>query len=212
MCMFGYKLQLVRKSDIRDLEIFKRSVQSIYNQCDQFIEMIQSFELNNSAVYNITHNIERLSAVVDVYFNNKFSSPANSMQMFNALDIIRTHCSHVIEVIQCSMKINTSVNNLSKDVDPVEVQEAYDEHREQLICILDKEIENIIAGLKYIKNVIEYDLTKIMLGVDFITEYKKRLKRIPRDNELLSQISVRYKILTPGDRNFIEKEKCRNAK
>jgi hypothetical protein len=145
-------------------------------------------------------------------FNNKFSSPANSMQMFNALDTIRTYCSHVIEVIQCSMKINESANNLSEDVDPVEAQEAYDEHRRQITYILDKEINKIIIGLKYIKSVIEYDLTKIMLGVDFITEYKKRLKRIPRDKDLLSQINIHYKILTPGDRKFIEKEKCRNAK
>jgi hypothetical protein len=210
--MFGYKLRLVRKSDIRDLEIFKRSVQSIYNQCDQFIEMIQSFELNHSAVYNIKHNVERISTLVDVYFNNKFSSPANSMQMFNALDTIRTCCSHVFEVIQYSMKINESANNLSEDVDPVEAQEAYDEHRRQITYILDKEINKIIIGLKYIKSVIEYDLTKIMLGVDFITEYKKRLKRIPRDKDLLSQINIHYKILTPGDRKFIEKEKCRNAK
>lgn len=210
---FGYKIRLVKKNELREYDLFEKSVYAIHQQCNDFGQWLyKGFDLDRNTANQLTVDIEGLSTFIDVYFNNMYSSPVNSMQMFKALDAIRKHSSNLIDIIGMSMKVNSYVKNINEsEVDIDYVRDQYDEYRSRLNKQLDHEVDEILAGLKYITVVIEHDLIKLLLGVDIISEHKKRIKRIPKNKDLTSEFNIRFKVLTPSDRRFLEKEKMKNA-
>lgn len=211
--MFKYRLRIVNKQDDSELAVLKRSVYGIHQYCIDFAKWLtDGFKLEQETIHKITVDIEALATLIDIYHNNKYSSPANTLQMFNVIDTIRKNGMMIISMISDSIKINNHINNMTDIDDPEMLQEKYDRHREMMNKRIDRCVDDILNALKFITVMIEHDLIKITLGVDIIADHKSRKKRFLKNKEIMSKFTIHYKMLSPGDRKFLEKENSKNAK
>ena len=76
----------------------------------------------------------------------------------------------------------------------------------------------MIEAIRHIKCVIIPDKKRLELGYDVMRAYKKRMKKenkkiksLSEDN-FMNEFSVRFKVLSNSDREFIEKERVKNER
>lgn len=222
--MFGYKLQLVKKSDLVDVDIFKSSVHKIKEIADDFGEMISNgLNLTQDDCRRLTNFNDDLGLYVDIYFNNKFSLPSNSLSMYKALDEIRKNSKYIIDAI-CEYNKLQSVEEKFRDrfgdnpseADPEyyseinhvasELQRGYQEVNN---CLGFSSI-NILNYLVMITQPIRGDINRIDIGIDFIKDYKRRKKEEKKNKNLDSKFKVEYTLNTRSDKEFLLKERVSN--
>ena len=215
MFTFGYKLRLVKDSDRKEYELFERAVFAINTQSNNLSKwLLDGFLLDADTVQQLTIDIEGLHTFIDIYFNNKYSSPSSTMFMFSQMDILRKTSSQIIDVISEVANIDKLKDQVDNgmvppnvEFDPHEFEETYN-NAMNTATVHAKKLTNIMIGaLKGITLVIESDLLKLMMGVDIMKEYKKRNKRFIKDKNLETEFVVRFKAVTKDDRRFLEKER-----
>lgn len=220
MFTFGYKLQLVKKADLMEYELFEKSVRAIHKQTSDFGQWLcNGFPLDENTVHQLAVDIEGLHTFIDIYFENKYSSPSCTMMMFKKIDILRKASSNIIDIITEFKKLeaikaraNEEINNEELTFDPEEFEKNFEKAMNTAMQQLHYHVDVMLLSLKGIHLVIEPDLLKLNLGVDIMKEYKKRCKRLPKDKELSTEFTVRFKAISKDDRRFLEKEKSKNER
>lgn len=220
MFTFGYKLKLVKKKDLADYEVFEKSVYAIHQQVNDFGHWLgEGFDLDENTVHQLSIDVEGLHTFVDIYFDNKYSSPSVSFMLFKKMDDIRQLASNMIDVINESAKLRKvkidaekSINNGDVTFDIDKFNEDYNKAAEVVDKQLTLIVHQLLASLKCISITIEGDLIKLILGVDIIDEYKHRCKRLPKNRDLATEFSVHFKAVTKSDRQVLEKEKVKNER
>lgn len=217
--MFGYKLKLVKNDDLQQYEVFQKTVFAIQDQTENIIRWFDSFDITDDSIKEIGHNIESINKLMDIYFENKYSSPTTSMNFFKTMDEIKKCSNRLIDVMmtfdklgtirtEADRRIKNGTNKFDIDSFESDMNKAVELFNEQLsTCIV-----HMIKLLRYVKSLISGDLTKLVIGVDIIQEHKSRLKRLPKNNELLSEFTIRYKAITEDDNQFLQKEKVKNER
>ena len=72
MFTFGYKLKLIKNADLKEYEVFEKSVFAIHKQSDDFGQwLFNGLPLNEDTVQQLTLDIEGLHSFIYIYFNNK---------------------------------------------------------------------------------------------------------------------------------------------
>lgn len=220
MFTFGYKLKLVKKKDLADYEVFEKSVYAIHQQVNDFGQWLsEGFDLDENTVHQLSIDVEGLHTFVDVYFDNKYSSPSVSFMLFRKMDDIRRLASNMIDVINESTKLRKAKMNADQAIKNGDVAFDIDEFNEdcnKAAEMVDKQltliVHQLLASLKCISITIESDLIKLILGVDIMDEYKRRCKRLLKNKDLATEFSVHFKAVTKSDRQFLEKEKVKNER
>lgn len=212
MFTFGYKLQLVKESDLKEYDLFEKSVYAIHQQTNDFVQWLSNgFTLDENTVHQLAVDIEGLHTFIDVYFENKYSSPSSTMMMFNKIDVIRKTAGRMIDVIMEVRKIETIRSKANEEVTESEdFQITYKRAIDSAMRQMRSLTNTMIDSLKGIHVVIESDLIRLILGVDIMKEHKKRCKRLPKDKELMTDFFVHFKAITKEDRKFLEKENGKN--
>lgn len=213
---FKHKLKLVLKDDIYQRDVYEKSVKSIHQFCVDYDEWLHSsLDFIPLTIGKFVTMVEVLTTLVDVYVDNKFS-PASAGLLHPRLDEMRKHVSNIIDIFQMVIEVNNRVNkhadSMTEQNEIDELQELYNEHCRKANRQLDIEIDVLLSILQYIDGIVMCDLTKINMGVNPITEYRKRLKRLPKTKDMISELHVQFKVLTKSDREFLEKEKIKNAR
>ena len=83
--MFGYKLKLVKKSDIEEEEFFKCTVKSLNNEIEKFTHLLtrpEGFDTSIETASQFTDLNDTIGIYVDMYFGSKYSLPSNSEEGF----------------------------------------------------------------------------------------------------------------------------------
>lgn len=209
---FGYKLKLIKKSDMNEYSIFEKSVTYIHKQVDAMGNWIYgNVELTNDTVQQLSAYITDIRTYSDIYSKNKYSSPSSSLLMFANIDNLSKAASKMIDTIYDFTKVNNVKSRVDKgdypyeDFDITEFNNDYDEIVNVVDNIITKLKRNIITYLKGIIIAINPDLIKIALGVDIISEYKKQHRRYLKDKSLSTEFVIRYKAVTSDDQNFLKK-------
>jgi hypothetical protein len=209
---FGYKLKLIKKSDMNEYSIFEKSVTYIHKQVDAMGNWIcGNVELTNDTVQQLSAYITDIRTYSDIYSKNKYSSPSSSLLMFANIDNLSKAASKMIDTIYDFAKVNNMKSRVDKgdypseDFDITEFNNDYDEIVDVVGNIITKLKRNIITYLKGIIIAINPDLIKIALGVDIIGEYKKQHRRYLKDKSLATEFVIRYKAVTSDDQNFLKK-------
>lgn len=217
MFTFGYKLKLIKNADLKEYEVFEKSVFAIHKQSDDFGQwLFNGFPLNEDTVQQLTLDIEGLHSFIDIYFNNKYSSPSSTMLMFKKIDLIRKSASQLIDIISEVAQIDKlkeeALSNPPDDFDPDLFDQRYESAMNTAKVYAEKTTHTILGALKSIHLVIESDLIKLILGVDIMEEYKKRCKRLPKNKDLSTDFFVHFRAVSKDDRRFLEKEKKKNER
>lgn len=81
---------------------------------------------------------------------------------------------------------------------------------QQVTMTIGHACATLINALFMLHQSVNGDKLRIEAGYDFRKEYKKRLKRIPKDDKLMSEFTVKYMLNTRADKEYLLKEKVRN--
>lgn len=207
----------MKKSDIRDCELLEKSVNGIRSICGYFEEWLsEGFKLNTRSMTKMVSMTNDLNALIDAYFDNKFSSPANSIMMFKELDRIREVSRDLIDTTTQYMQITTAFNMINTqyengvEVDIEDAKQTYQQAMHEVNIQLNRCITIMTDTLGAIMVCVNHDFVKLTIGVDIISEYKHRLKKLPKG--LGSSVDVRFNIQNMGDKEFIIKEQVKNER
>lgn len=213
--MFGYKLKLVKNEDLLQVELYKKCVYGIQNKCRELIDFMKSgFDINIDTASTVIKHIEELTTFIDLYNANKFSLPGNALMLFSTIDELKNDISKFIDILRASAEARQIVRESSydPDVDMDEVNECYENVRQEIHEHLNRVVGSIITLLDNILINIKYDLIKITMGVDIIEDYKTRQKLLSKDKSLTTSFVFKQNVVTPGDRKFINKENLKNER
>lgn len=221
--MFGYKLKLVKKDDASDVIIFKSAVNHIRDLITDFQEFIFSgLDLDRESVQKLTGFNDDLGIYVDIYFNNKYSLPSNSLAMYQNMDNIRKCSLVIIDAITEYNKLQSMENKFrdrfGEDEDPYtysdriaiasEIQKGYSQVNETL----GKASISIINSLLLLSTSIRGDSTRIEMGIDFVKDYKRRQKMKIKNETLDSEFQIKYVLNARSDKEYLLKEKVKNER
>lgn len=220
MFTFGYKLRLVKKSDLKEYRLFEKAVFTIQKQSNDLGQWLyDGFPLNEDTLHQLTVDVEGLHTYIDIYFNNKYSLPSSSMLMFQKIDVLRKSAGNMVDVVaevdkieRIKSQIDSGVVPPNLEFDPDEFIDTYQKAMEAATAHVKKLTAMMLKALNGIMLVIESDLLKLIMGVDIMKEYKKRCKRLPKDKDLSTEFFVHFKAVTKDDRRFLEKERNKNER
>jgi hypothetical protein len=222
--MFGYKLMLVKKSELQEDKVFRNSVFQLIGEIDRFGDFISNgFDLNADTTAFLTEINSTIGVYVDMYFSCKYSSPSNSLSMYTNMDRVRKDTLTIIDTITEYNKL-LSVKK-KYDATCEQLGDAYSECQESLAIqselyrgfqevtqAVGHACASILNALFMLHQSVNGDKLRIEAGYDFKKEYKKRLKRIPKDDNLMSEFTVKYTLNTRADKEYLLKEKVRNER
>lgn len=224
--MFGYKLKLVKKSDLKEQKNFKIVVNDLYETINSFGEFLSDpggFELDRETATLLTEFNDEIGVYVDMYFSNKYSLPSNSLAMYTNMDKVRSHTLVIIDAITEYNKILSVQNKFEATCEEygdeyrnsgdsirlmAEIQKGYQE----VGNTVSKACGYVLNSLLLLHHSVSGDKIRIDAGFDFDKQYKQRLKRIPRDKELMSEFTVKFALNTRADKEYLLKEKVKNER
>ena len=220
--LFEYKLMLVKKEDYKEYEVFKNLVPKMKEFVDDFASFIhKGIEIGPDMAFMLTSESNILSTMIDVYFNNKYSNPSSSMMLYKHLSSFQNNTKRMIDLFIKFEQLQ--INSLKKREELVELgnsEEHLDEYDEHIQKIIDEGIKHVsdtatkmLENLRHIKCCILSDYTRLEMGVDIMKEYKRRTKkRSLSEKDFMNEFTVRFKVLSNSDKQFIEKEKMKNER
>lgn len=222
--LFGYKLKLVKKADIQELKVFKIAVNSLYKKIDDFgafLSQPTGFDLNRETSTILTEFNDSIGIYVDMYFSNKYSLPSNSLALYKNMDVVRRNTLIIIDAIVEYHKLESVKAKYMESCDEfgddymnsqqamavlAGIQEGYN----GVTTTIGKAVAVSMNALLLMHHSVSGDKIRIDSGVDFEKEYKKRLKRIPKDKDLMSEFTVKFMLNTRSDNEYLLKEKVKN--
>lgn len=216
--MFGYTLKLVKKKDLVEEEQYQKIVIALNTQINDFMNWFRNdIEIHPNTIDELTLNVEGLHSMIDIYYNNKFSAPSTSINLFEKMDNIRKLSSSLVDVFEQYGKMNSLMmqNNMYAqkhhvEMDP-DILNTYNECKKDLDTNFSAVVYKIIGNLKLMHLAIENDVVQLMLGVDVIELYKTRNKRLKR-KKLQDDVTIQLKLQTKSDSQFINKEANKNER
>ena len=216
--MFGYTLKLVKKKDLVEEEQYQKIVIALNTQINDFMNWFRNdIEIHPNTIDELTLNVEGLHSMIDIYYNNKFSAPSTSINLFEKMDNIRKLSSSLVDVFEQYGKMNSLMmqNNMYAqkhhvEMDP-DILNTYNECKKDLDTNFSAVVYKIIGNLKLMHLAIENDVVQLMLGVDVIELYKTRNKRLKR-KKLHDDVTIQLKLQTKSDSQFINKEANKNER
>ena len=202
---------IVKREDYEELEVFKRLVPKMKG----FIEDLSTFIRNDMIIgpdtaFVLTTESNVLSTLIDVYFNNKYSNPSTSMMLYNHLSLFQKNVKRMLELFIKFEELKPVMNKYQENGDTnEELQEIVNEG----IGLITKTANSMIENLKHINSSIMGDYVRIEMGVNIMKEYKKRKqKNSLSEKDFMNEFTVKFKVLSNADRQFIEKEKIKNER
>ena len=216
--MFGYTLKLVKKKDLVEEEQYQKIVMALNTQINDFMNWFSNdIKIDPKTIDELTLNVEGLHSMIDIYYNNRFTAPSTSINLFEKMDNIRKLSSSLVDVIEQYGKMNSLMMQNSMhaqkhhiEMDP-DILDMYKECKEDLDTNAGVVVYKIIGNLKLMHLAIENDVIQLMLGVDVIELYKTRNKRLKR-KKLCDDVTIQLKLQTKSDSQFINKEANKNER
>lgn len=216
--MFGYTLKLVKKKDLVEEEQYQKIVMALNTQINDFMNWFRNdIKIDPTTIDELTLNVEGLHSMIDIYYNNRFTAPSTSINLFDKMDNIRKLSSSLVDVIEQYGKMNSLMmqNKMHAqkyhiEMDP-DILDMYKECKEDLDTNAGVIVYKIIGNLKLMHLAIENDVVQLMLGVDVIELYKTRNKRL-KQQKSCDDVTIRLKLQTKSDSQFINKEANKNER
>lgn len=225
--LFKYRLKFVPREDDQQLAEFKTIVNAIHQQITDFQNWLKNgFPVEPEIIEQMTTDQIGLRTFIDMYFKNKFSSPASAAAMWNNIDELCKEGRLFCETINDLVKTRTAFEKITKgdpsnNTDELNPEEAYViEHADELFTktietggyCLKVQTFKILHILSAIHRSIEPDMMRIAMGIDVVRQYYKNKKIKSVDPKMETKFTIKMIAVSKADRDFIEKEKTNNER
>jgi hypothetical protein len=194
--IFGWDIQRVSKLERQELESYKMIVKELYDRLSEFLDFISQLmqrdtllekdqTLNEEAcVQMLFERVETICKLIILYDQNKFSIPITSIPILNKMNEMRDHAGklqnymiHHVAMLNRKEYVESQyededeyqeeISNIQTESNDIEMK--YQRTLQHLLKILFADINRMIS-------VIQYDLFRILFGVDIIRSYHTKCR------------------------------------
>lgn len=210
--MFGFRISIVKKKDVQDVEMFKNVVFSINDVCEHLGNLLaNNFELTEYTSHLIREDIVKLRSLFEMYLDNTYSLPSASMYIGKELEILSKNVFHIDTIRHNANTIGLIRGQYKNNIEKYgldESEEFEDQYNKSLNASagqLQTTLNAAMNALYLLQSTISHDVIRLIMGVDIYEEHKRRLKR----NNSPTGMTIKYSLIPEGDRLFSEKEKMK---
>jgi len=216
--MFGLKLIKRDEEDAKEVRVFKKAVHNLHDHCTDLIKwIIDGFNVDPDSILHLISDMEVMGTLIDIYFNNKFSSPTNSMRLFQTHDECRKYVNEIVEIINGIITANELVRTAYEhredgSIDIDQINDEYEKLIDSAKDDLNRSVNLLIAEIKLIIAVIRPDLVRIDTGENLIETYYRNKALKDNSDKMHTMFKVEYKVQPDEYRRYLNKEKTKEEK
>lgn len=212
--MFGYKLKLVKESDLYEMDVFEKVVPSLRDQVSQFRTWIhEEVRLNEGFVHQLSIDIEGIGSLTEIYARNKYSSPVNSCLLFDCVNKIRKCGGHIVDVVlmaqqlEATKRMADAADEAGEEYDSDEFSSGVNQAEKMIGQQMYTLMTSLDQYLRLIQLNIENDVVLIAMGTNAIREREKTYcKNGKKKSEFMYDVGIRFAKLTKEELLKQEKE------
>lgn len=188
MRFLGFDIKRRKKSDLCEVDVFKKTTTSIDDLCTGYIELLKrGFDLNPESMTTLLDTIECLRSLTEIYSRNKYSAPSSAFKIKDEASKVYTSTFQFVDTVismKCVDSISSTLSKLKAEMSDEEIDETSDDEFVSSMNNsptmfkqkLDGIAGHIIINLKAIRHTVIFDMTRIQTGVDVIDDYHKSIK------------------------------------
>ena len=188
MRFLGFDIKRRKKSDLCEVDVFKKTTTSIDDLCTGYIELLKKgFDLNPESMTTLLDTIECLRSLTEIYSRNKYSAPSSAFKIKDEASKVYTSTFQFVDTVismKCVDSISSTLSKLKAEMSDEEIDETSDNEFVSSMNNsptmfkqkLDGIAGHIIINLKAIRHTVIFDMTRIQTGVDVIDDYHKSIK------------------------------------
>lgn len=220
MRFLGFDIKRRKKSDLCEVDVFKKTTTSIDDLCTGYIELLKKgFDLNPESMTTLLDTIECLRSLTEIYSRNKYSAPSSAFKIKDEASKVYTSTFQFVDTVismKCVDSISSTLSKLKAEMSDEEIDETSDNEFVSSMNNsptmfkqkLDGIAGHIIINLKAIRHTVIFDMTRIQTGVDVIDDYHKSIKIKNSEYDTV----YKFTMCKPHDKNSKDSDKEREVK
>lgn len=197
--MFGYKLIRIKSEDKKLLEQLKNSVKYIQYYSSSVSTLTNEADFTDRHTILLISAVEALSSFIDIYINNKFSSPSAGINLYKEIDSLHKYVAAYLEMANKIMQLSSSVDN--GEITEEYAQASLDNIKNEVLSIA----ASIISSTLFIRISVKHDAIRIQENIDIIKEYYDNQKMFKKYGNYNKLFTVTFKALSKTERNDLFK-------
>lgn len=215
MRFLGFDIKRRKKSDLCEVDVFKKTTTSIDDLCTEYIELLKKgFDLNPESMTTLLDTIECLRSLTEIYSRNKYSAPSSAFKIKDEASKVYTSTFQFVDTVismKCVDSISSTLSKLKAEMSDEEIDETSDNEFVSSMNNsptmfkqkLDGIAGHIIINLKAIRHTVIFDMTRIQTGVDVIDDYHKSIKIKNSEYDTV----YKFTMCKPHDKNSKDSDK-----
>ena len=215
MRFLGFDIKRRKKSDLCEVDVFKKTTTSIDDLCTGYIELLKrGFDLNPESMTTLLDTIECLRSLTEIYSRNKYSAPSAAFKIKDEASKVYTSTFQFVDTVismKCVDSISSTLSKLKAEMSDEEIDETSDNEFVSSMNNsptmfkqkLDGIAGHIIINLKAIRHTVIFDMTRIQTGVDVIDDYHKSIKIKNSEYDTV----YKFTMCKPHDKNSKDSDK-----
>ena len=215
MRFLGFDIKRRKKSDLCEVDVFKKTTTSIDDLCTGYIELLKKgFDLNPESMTTVLDTIECLRSLTEIYSRNKYSAPSSAFKIKDEASKVYTSTFQFVDTVismKCVDSISSTLSKLKAEMSDEEIDETSDNEFVSSMNNsptmfkqkLDGIAGHIIINLKAIRHTVIFDMTRIQTGVDVIDDYHKSIKIKNSEYDTV----YKFTMCKPHDKNSKDSDK-----
>ena len=194
MRIFGFDIVRCSKADQQEANALTGVVVDLYNNLTTFLEwlngLLDEHEREDEMIRMMYEFTEIISKLMMVYHDNKFSTPLTSVSMMNRINELKSNVANIQKIVIVHFQAKKTFEELNKLYEDGMVPESkYHEMVDQYESSdsgyedsLIHSIKLLYADVNTLIPIIQYDLIRIIYGVDLVRAHHRYQKQY-RDNQ-----------------------------
>lgn len=215
MRFLGFDIKRRKKSDLCEVDVFKKTTTSIDDLCTGYIELLKrGFDLNPESMTTLLDTIECLRSLTEIYSRNKYSAPSSAFKIKDEASKVYTNTFQFVDTVismKCVDSVSSTLSKLKAEMSDEEIDETSDNEFVSSMNNsptmfkqkLDGIAGHIIINLKAIRHTVIFDMTRIQTGVDVIDDYHKSIKIKNSEYDTV----YKFTMCKPHDKNSKDSDK-----
>lgn len=215
MRFLGFDIKRRKKSDLCEVDVFKKTTTSIDDLCTGYIELLKKgFDLNPESMTTLLDTIECLRSLTEIYSRNKYSAPSSAFKIKDEASKVFSETFQFVDTVismKCVDSISSTLSKLKAEMSNEEIDETSDNEFVSSMNNsptmfkqkLDGIAGHIIINLKAIRHTVIFDMTRIQTGVDVIDDYHKSIKIKNSEYDTV----YKFTMCKPHDKNSKDSDK-----
>ena len=215
MRFLGFDIKRRKKSDLCEVDVFKKTTTSIDDLCTGYIELLKKgFDLNPESMTTLLDTIECLRSLTEIYSRNKYSAPSSAFKIKDEASKVYTSTFQFVDTVismKCVDSISSTLSKLKAEMSDEEIDETSDNEFVSSMnnspTMFKQKLDGIaghsIINLKAIRHTVIFDMTRIQTGVDVIDDYHKSIKIKNSEYDTV----YKFTMCKPHDKNSKDSDK-----